>query len=356
MSDDFGDDVPETRDTPEVGGGSAPTSAEHDEEPRETRESPSVELAAKAEQLAVGGPWETDPYFQHLPEGWKRQVRSRAVPVAEAVAKHIHNKEQAALRVQRQTQDKIEHAATARAQQDVRTQQRLDQLHRLLTGEPDPEAEPVDPLAAQLAGLGQKVDQLGLLAQHQAAEAQISQQIDGLESYAASDVSQVIEQVPDYEQREEFLQQRMLDGELLAVQQAYPHLTDDQAMQVAHQRVQAQVANMIVNYAAQGRSLAVEVVNLTQSLGYGQQQMQYQTPAPPQRVSGPTRQIEVQRQRAASAASLAGGARPSTFKGSPKQIENAVLNMSDDDFADFIGEGPDAKARLQQLLAPYATG
>lgn len=335
---EFDDDQELTRDTPlptgDDGDGWRPPGAADDDEPELTRDTPlpSAQPAAQEQQRPA---WEGNASYDALPEAWKRQVRAGDLTPESAYDKHIRNKEQAAERARRSADHKLEQVKLFQAQSSARLEERLDRMARVLSGEIDPTAqpEPVDPALAHMQQLGQKVDQLAALQVRQVQEASIERQIDGIESWAADSVEQVLADHPEYPEAEEYILQRMEDGNLSFVQEQYPHLTDAEAIQYARQLRDQQVANMTLSYAQQGRNLAAETLNLAYSLGYGQQQPAYAAPPPPVYVDP---RVAQQRARAQTAATFAGNGASAAQAGSARTMLEAALEMDDDAYDQFL--------------------
>lgn len=392
MSDDL-DDTPETRETPPAS--SAPAAVDHDEEPEERRDTPA-RTAAQAGQQAGQPPGQAgqDPaqaaaeealralegnaLYQTLPAGYKRKVLSGQATVEEAVAQRQRQLLGAGNSNARRLAEQQARAAEAiqameashrqsLAELESKMGQRIEKLLRQLTGEPEPEVKPVgpaDPLDQLLAGMAQKIDGLTATQAQQAEEALVQREMRAVEEYSAADVERAISAVPWYEQAERYVEQQAFTAELLAINDAYPELSDAQAEQLAKRRVMDMAGHLMVEARTRGVSLAAEVIGMAQKLGFRPQQEGEAAPEPPQnrprtappppRPGTPAARLADQQRRENGVVGPTTGARGNGLREMSRDIADKARGMSDEDWADFIGEGKDGERRLRQVLSQRA--
>lgn len=376
MPDDF-DDAPETRDTPSASS-SAPEVLDHDEEPEERRDTPPRGAAPTAtgdadpsqvaaeEALAA---LEANPLYQQLPAGYKRKVLAGQASVEEAVAQRQRQLIAAGQGNARKIVQEQERAAAAIQQleashkqslldMEIRVANRFEKLLRQLTGEPEPEekpAGPLDPRDQLLLGVAQKLDAMGSVQAKQAEEQQIAQEMRAVEEYSAADVERHIAAVPWYPEAEAFVEQQAFIAELSMINDTWPELSDQQAEQLAARRVMEMAANLMTEAKSKRVSLAAEIIRKAQELGFQPRGAAPEQPAP--RPGSPKARLadQLRREQAVAGPTTGARGRPSTdLTVMSRDIAAKATAMSDEDWADFIGEGKEGDRRARQIISQRA--
>jgi hypothetical protein len=316
---------------------------------------------------------EADPLYQTLPIGYKRKVVSGQVSVQEAVlqrqrqllgAGNANAKRLAA--EQARAAEAIRGLEASHRQSladlDARTAARLDRFLRQLTGEPEPEmkpAGPADPREQLLQDMAGKIDGLTAAQAQQAEEQLIRREMAAVEEYSAADVERAVAAVPWYEEAESYVEQQAFTAELAAINDAFPELSDAQAEQLAARRVMEMASALMVEAKVKGVSLAAEVIGMAQRLGFQPQEaapVQAATTRPAPRPGSSGARLADQQRREQGVVAATGGGRGNggSLRAMSADIAEKARGMSDEDWADFIGEGKEGDRRLRQILSQRA--
>jgi hypothetical protein len=207
---------------------------------------------------------------------------------------------------------------------------------------PDRDRDPVGHLEVKmqelLTPLQQKLEKL----EQQEQEKAITSGIERVESYHNNDIAQVRQEVPDYDDAEEYLIGVVERQTWDAVVRANPDLTDDEIAERVEYGLQKVAAELQVQHAARRTSLARDVYRKAIELGYTPAQARQQAGPQPKRTGPKTANL---RRNLESGAGMGGG-RPSG-RSSGLSL-NALLDPSqiDDDAFDELTSKPGAWKRL----------
>lgn len=395
MADDFAEAPEETRDTPTASSYDPPV--DHDEEPEERKDSaphndsmtgkgvrpaasppagqapPDPDQAAVEQALAA---LEQDPLYQQLPAGYKRKVLAGQLSVPEAAAQRTQHLMAMGSRNSRAL-TKEQERGTAAIQElqethrqtlvamESRMAERLERFMRQMNGEPEPEvkaAGPLDPRDQLLLGVSKQIEGLAAIQTQQAEEQLIRREMQAVEEYSAADVERAVAAVPWYEQAESYVEEQAFTAELLAINNAYPELSDAQAERYAAQRVMEMASNLMVEARSKGVSLAAEVIGMAQRMGFRPQEQAQgppQTAAPPApRPGTPAYRLADQQRREASVVGATNGGRGTgggqNLNQMSRDIATAAMAMTDEDFDAFLGEGKEGDKRFRQIVSQRA--
>jgi hypothetical protein len=176
----------------------------------------------------------------------------------------------------------------------------------------------------------------------QAAVAQVTEAVRTVESYHNQDVAAVEAELPDYAAAEDFMVEALAAETWQQVSKAYPHLDADDVAEIVEAQLHKSAAQLKIEFAKAGRSLARETYELALRRGY----------KPGKAPRRPAEEIE-QRPRGRKTSSLAASLQrsPVTSAGAsaaPRQgplSAAALANMPIDEFEELM-EKPGAWKRM----------
>lgn len=358
--------------------GSAPAKFPSDEETDREEDEAEAEherrrpAAGAPAPAAVAGPDPSaDGLFNLLPASYQNAVRAGALTTVQAFQRAQENQRQHLSRIHGEAERARSEAAAARQEAAGATAKMAARVEKLMAafGVEDPagggakklptlEEDAPGHLAGRLDEIQRELEQGRLDASTAEAQRAHAAEIDGMrgsvEAHVSADYEAAIEHLPDYDEAEAFLVNRVFAGEVLRLSELHPGATQQQIEATAQQNLLSISAELQIQAAAKGVSLAAEVYKAARANGYGHQAARAQAaaaPPPPAAPSPGQRRMAAARERQASASTIAGTA-PRVSGRTDEQLITEILNFTDDEFDELFDGDDDYQAdrRFKTIL------